>query len=338
MLGLETELAVRLGSPRHRNRTHRLVDAIDEQLAPHGVINGGGGGDGGLFNGILARYLALTAVMLPWESPADIRAREIAAQLVLTSAESAWENRLQIEGQPLFGHDWTKQAQLPGMGGGIATFTGGTVRSSRDPGTRHVRPARRLDADGGRAFRGLGREELRRRVRDRNRLRPRDDHHRDERHHRDETPPRRPRPEGTIPMAEPGGWSPDVKTIAEATVTRFMDWLRDTGRGDYRRLSGVVVGVGQRCRMVLGRRLEVLRRAVRHTCRQRAHHLGNAWRTMVSRRQAELRRPSVPARHRRASGHGGGRRGRLDGLVVAAAAQRDCRVRRVSARHRRGRG
>lgn len=71
--------------------------------------------------------------MLPWESPADIRAREIAAQLVLTSAESAWENRLQIEGQPLFGHDWTKQAQLPGMGGGIATFTGGTVRSSGIP-------------------------------------------------------------------------------------------------------------------------------------------------------------------------------------------------------------
>ncbi|MFE5700609.1 fructose-bisphosphate aldolase [Rhodococcus sp. ACS1] len=133
VLGLETELAVRLGSPRHRNRTHRLVDAIDEHLAPHGVIDGGGGGDGGLFNGILARYLALTAVMLPWESPADIRAREIAAQLVLTSAESAWENRLQIEGQPLFGHDWTRQAQLPGMGGGIATFTGGTVRSSGIP-------------------------------------------------------------------------------------------------------------------------------------------------------------------------------------------------------------
>jgi len=34
-------------------------------------------------------------------------------------------------------------------------------------------------------------------------------------------------------MAEPGGWSPDVKTVAEATVTRFMNWLRDNDRGDY---------------------------------------------------------------------------------------------------------
>ena len=156
VLGLETELAVRLGSPRHRNRTHRLVDAIDEHLAPQGVIDGGGGGDGGLFNGILARYLALTAVMLPWESPADIRAREIAAQLVLTSAEAAWENRLQIEGQPLFGHDWTRQAQLPGFGAGNRHVHRRHRPVVGRPGTRPVRPARRLDADGGRAH-GVGR-------------------------------------------------------------------------------------------------------------------------------------------------------------------------------------
>ena len=34
-------------------------------------------------------------------------------------------------------------------------------------------------------------------------------------------------------MTEPGSWSPDVQTVAHATVTRFMDWLRETGRGDY---------------------------------------------------------------------------------------------------------
>lgn len=63
--------------------------------------------------------------MLPWEDHDDIRAREIAAQIVLTSAEAAWENRLQIEGQPLFGADWGKQARLPGLGRNIAAFTGG---------------------------------------------------------------------------------------------------------------------------------------------------------------------------------------------------------------------
>ncbi|MFZ2173675.1 MAG: glycoside hydrolase family 76 protein [Rhodococcus sp. (in: high G+C Gram-positive bacteria)] len=133
VLGLETELAVRFDAPRHRHRIHRLVDVIDERLTTNGVINGGGGGDGGLFNGILARYLALTAVMLPSESAADVRAREIAAALVLASAEAAWENRLLIEGLPLFGHDWSRQAQLPVLGRGIATFTGGTVRSSDVP-------------------------------------------------------------------------------------------------------------------------------------------------------------------------------------------------------------
>lgn len=133
VLGLETELAVRLGSSRHRNRIHRLTAAIEEHLAPDGVIQGGGGGDGGLFNGILARYLALTAVTLPGEAAADIRVRDNAARLVLTSAEAAWDNRLQIEGLPLFGHDWGEQAQLPGLGTRIATLDGGTVRSSEIP-------------------------------------------------------------------------------------------------------------------------------------------------------------------------------------------------------------
>lgn len=34
-------------------------------------------------------------------------------------------------------------------------------------------------------------------------------------------------------MAEPGGWNPDVHTVAHANLTRFTDWLRDTGRGDF---------------------------------------------------------------------------------------------------------
>ncbi|NLE81733.1 MAG: fructose-bisphosphate aldolase [Rhodococcus sp.] len=112
-LGLETELAVRTGHPRHRERVHRLVEAVDNRLTKIGVIEGGGRGDGGLFNGILARYLALTAVMLPAENADDIMTRERAAHIVLASAESAWKNRLAVDAMPLFGHDWTKSAALP---------------------------------------------------------------------------------------------------------------------------------------------------------------------------------------------------------------------------------
>ncbi|MFC9790438.1 glycoside hydrolase family 76 protein [Rhodococcus sp. NPDC127528] len=130
VLGVETELAVRLGAARHRERVHALVDAVDKQLTEGGVIAGGGGGDGGLFHGILARYLALVAADLPGDTEADERTRRLAAQIVLDSAEAAWENRLQVEGLPLFGSDWSEPARLPGLGEGIATFTGGTVRSS----------------------------------------------------------------------------------------------------------------------------------------------------------------------------------------------------------------
>lgn len=130
VLGAETELALRLDEPRHRERVHSLVDAVDKHLTVDGVIAGGGGGDGGLFDGILARYLAYVAAHLPGTGEADQRARRVAAQIVLDSAESAWENRLQVEGQPLFGCDWTRSARLPGFGDGIAAFSGDSVHSS----------------------------------------------------------------------------------------------------------------------------------------------------------------------------------------------------------------
>ncbi len=43
VLGLETELAVQVGDPRHRLRVHRLIDAVDDKLASGGVVRGGGG-------------------------------------------------------------------------------------------------------------------------------------------------------------------------------------------------------------------------------------------------------------------------------------------------------
>lgn len=139
VLGAETELALHVDDPRHRQRVHLLVDAIDKHLTVDGVIGGDGrgGGDGGLFDGILARYLAHVAAHLPGTDESDQRARRLAAQIVLDSAESAWDNRLQIEGQPLFGCDWTTSARLPGLGDGIAAFSGGTVHSS-DIGERDL--------------------------------------------------------------------------------------------------------------------------------------------------------------------------------------------------------
>ncbi|MFY2790712.1 glycoside hydrolase family 76 protein [Rhodococcus sp. KRD162] len=132
-LGLETELAVRLGEARHAERVHALVDAVENHLTRTLVITGGGGGDGGLFNSILARYLAVVAVELPSNSDADDRARETAAAIVLNSAEAAWENRLEVEDNPLFGADWTREARFPGQGLRIATFAEGTVRPSEVP-------------------------------------------------------------------------------------------------------------------------------------------------------------------------------------------------------------
>ncbi|MGW0022362.1 glycoside hydrolase family 76 protein [Rhodococcus sp. NPDC003382] len=130
VLGLETDLAIRIGDDRHRKRVHALVDAVDLELADASVITGGGGGDGGLFNGILARYLAMVATSLPVHDVDDERARNTAARLVLMSADAAWDNRLQIEELPLFGRDWSVQARLPGSGYAIARFSGGSVHES----------------------------------------------------------------------------------------------------------------------------------------------------------------------------------------------------------------
>jgi predicted alpha-1,6-mannanase (GH76 family) len=133
VLGLETELAVRTEDARHPERVHRLVAAVADHMAPAGVIKGAGGGDGGLFNGILARYLALVATALPGGSPADDKARETATELVLTSARTAWDNRQTVEGLPLFAAFWDRPAELPTAGSGDAEFVDGAVNSSEIP-------------------------------------------------------------------------------------------------------------------------------------------------------------------------------------------------------------
>jgi predicted alpha-1,6-mannanase (GH76 family) len=103
-IGLETELALRTNDSRHRDNAARLVTATADRLANEGVIAGSAGNDSGLFMGILARYLAETALAL---------GDTTAALLVHTSARSAWDNRAEIDGLPLFGTDWSRPATAP---------------------------------------------------------------------------------------------------------------------------------------------------------------------------------------------------------------------------------
>ena len=113
VLGAELELALG-GGPR--TRVHRLVAAVDGEMARDGVLPGHGGGNGGLFTGILARYLALVSTELPGSDPADLTTRRTAGRLVLDSATAAWEHRAEAPGGPVFGPDWASPAVLPRRG------------------------------------------------------------------------------------------------------------------------------------------------------------------------------------------------------------------------------
>ena len=133
VLGLEVELAVRTQDPRHAERVRRLVAAVDTEMTTDGVIKGAGGGDGGLFNGILARYLALVATTLPGETAEDVAARDAARAIVLKSARSAWDHRQTVEGLPLFSAFWDRHAEIPTAAGQEAEFVEGAVNASSVP-------------------------------------------------------------------------------------------------------------------------------------------------------------------------------------------------------------
>ena len=110
-IGLETELALRTNDSNHRDRAAALVAGTADRLAHAGVIAGAAGNDSGLFMGILARYLAQTALAL---------GDTTAAQLVHASARAAWDNRAEVDGLPLFGADWTRPVAAPA---GLETFS-----------------------------------------------------------------------------------------------------------------------------------------------------------------------------------------------------------------------
>lgn len=138
MIGACLELALRLRDAGDREaatayltKTHNLIHAVAKDLAgPDNVITGAGGGDGGLFNGILARYLADAAIRLPQDDRISRAAARIARRLVLASANKAWHHRLEVDGLPLFPADWTKDAKFPQGGGVVAASISGAVHGS----------------------------------------------------------------------------------------------------------------------------------------------------------------------------------------------------------------
>jgi len=117
-LGACVELAERDGHPRWGERAATLLNVLTATMVgPDGVIPGfDDGGDGGLFGGILARYLADAAVRLPELAP-------LATKIVLTSAEAAWQGRTEVAGGPVFAPRWSRPAHQPGPGIPEADFS-----------------------------------------------------------------------------------------------------------------------------------------------------------------------------------------------------------------------
>ena len=103
------------------DRAARTVTAAATHLTaesastPSLVLRGQGGADGGLFAGILARYLARAALTLPEFGRALEPAAFLATELVFASARAAWTNQAAVSapGGPLFGPDWSSPAALP---------------------------------------------------------------------------------------------------------------------------------------------------------------------------------------------------------------------------------
>ncbi|WP_016700475.1 glycoside hydrolase family 76 protein [Actinoalloteichus spitiensis] len=122
-LGAALELASATGEQRWWLRARRTVDAVATRLVTSsGALRTHGGGDGGLFSGILARYLALAVARLP---PGDVGSRALAAELVLASAEAVWRNRRVVGSGPLFPSDWNQPARVPCRPAGLSERTRG---------------------------------------------------------------------------------------------------------------------------------------------------------------------------------------------------------------------
>lgn len=91
--GIALGALLALGEPHDRERAAALIAAVDRGLVEPDtdgrVLVTHGGGDGGLFTGILARYLALAATT----TQMDPEARTRAATLVRDTADALWRGR-----------------------------------------------------------------------------------------------------------------------------------------------------------------------------------------------------------------------------------------------------
>jgi predicted alpha-1,6-mannanase (GH76 family) len=110
-LGACVALADLDASQRWATRAATLLEAVTaHMMGPDGVVPGyDDGGDGGLFNGILIRYLADAALRRQELAP-------MARRIVLASAVAAWEGRIEVGGGPVFAQDWRKPALAPRPG------------------------------------------------------------------------------------------------------------------------------------------------------------------------------------------------------------------------------
>ena len=133
MLGLETELAVRTDDDRHAasgctgwsRRWHRTWRPTVCSRAPAAAT-------AGCSTAIPARYLALVGTDAAGDTAEDVAARDTARNIVMTSAQSAWDYRQSVDGLPLFGPFWDRTPEVP-TSSGSAQFAGGAVYSSSIP-------------------------------------------------------------------------------------------------------------------------------------------------------------------------------------------------------------
>ncbi|MEJ5998219.1 glycoside hydrolase family 76 protein [Corynebacterium sp. H130] len=138
MMGACLEIAERMLEDQQEDgyayvaRARELVDVVERELAnAEGVItHHTDGGDGGLFKGILVRYLADIAVRLPGDSELTLQAKKKAARLVTASATSVWNHRLEIDGLPVFAANWTEDAQVPKSTSYIGSIEGAVLGSA----------------------------------------------------------------------------------------------------------------------------------------------------------------------------------------------------------------